>query len=315
MSKSANPTSKSSPDFRSWLLAFRPKTLTAAVVPVLVGTAVAARDMSGLIAPVRTPGLAAEMHFGLAALAVLSSLLIQIATNLINDALDFKKGSDTEKRLGPKRVSASGLISPSRVLLGGYVFFALAVLAAIPLMISGGPAIVLIGVASIACGYLYTGGPFPLAYNGLGDLFVIVFFGLVSVMGSAYLQTHEWTRSAALAGLQMGLLATVLIAINNLRDRNEDAQNNKRTLAVRLGTSFVRFEILCLILAPMILMNAWYERGLEGFYLPLLTLPLGLRIAFLIFRTPPGRVYNSFLGQAALLHLIFGITLIVALIV
>lgn len=283
--------------FKSILLAFRPKTLTAALVPVLAASALA-HAMTGAV----------NQRF--LWLALLASFCIQIGTNLVNDAVDFKKGADTEKRIGPQRITQAGILSSKQVMILGSVFFAAAILMGIPLVWAGGWPIVLIGLFSVAMGYSYTAGPFPLAYLGLGDLFVIIFFGFVAVLGMFFLHVGAWPLEAWMLGLQIGLHATVLIAINNLRDREGDVLVGKRTLAVRFGKRFSRIEITALILLPYLLNVFWFSKGfwLSGF-LPFLTLPLALRLIQLIFSTEPGPVYNKYLGMSAGLHLAFGLLL------
>lgn len=280
---------------KTWLLAFRPKTLTAAVVPVFVGTALLAVSS----APIR---------WWITFCALAGALFIQIGTNLINDALDFKKGADTEERLGPKRVTQSGLLSAEQVLRMGYASFALAFLFGIPLVMHGGWVIVAIGLISLFCGYAYTGGPFPLAYRGMGDLFVILFFGLVAVGGVYYLHTGAFHLDAAVAGLQVGFLCTVLIAINNLRDIDGDRKVNKKTLAVRFGKGFVRLEILVLSFLPFLLSFYWWRRGyFWPAVLPFLILPMAGRLVRAVMTEEPGEIYNEFLAQAAKVHVFFGI--------
>jgi 1,4-dihydroxy-2-naphthoate octaprenyltransferase len=280
----------------------RPKTLTASLVPILVATALVS-------------ALGFVVHWWVTFLALACSLLIQIGTNLVNDAVDFKKGADTHARVGPMRVTQSGLLTIRVVAWGAGICFLLAALLGIPLVIQGGWTIVMIGLASIACGYMYTGGPFPLAYLGLGDLFVILFFGLVAVGGLFFLHVGFWTWEAALAGCQVGFLATVLIAINNFRDARGDALVKKETLAVRWGPRFARFEIAFLCCAPFAMNLAWL---MKGWYLtallPLMAVPLAILISRNVFRTEPGVRFNNFLGQAALLHLLFGILISIGLV-
>jgi 1,4-dihydroxy-2-naphthoate octaprenyltransferase len=218
---------------KAWLQAFRPKTLTAAIVPVAVGSAVAFSEV-GLV------------NHRITLLALLGALFIQIATNLFNDAIDFKKGADGEHRVGPQRATQMGWFSGKQVLAMGIFFLLLALACGVPLVIHGGWPIVIIGLISLAMAYAYTGGPFPLAYLGLGDLFVILFFGLVAVGGTYYLHTLRFSWSALIAGLQVGCLSAVLIAINNLRDHVGDRQVNKRTLAVLLGPQFAMSFFLCI---------------------------------------------------------------------
>ncbi|NUN04566.1 MAG: 1,4-dihydroxy-2-naphthoate octaprenyltransferase [Bdellovibrio sp.] len=282
---------------KSIILAFRPKTLTAALVPCVAGTAL-----------VKAIGLSWDGW--VLFYALLASFLIQIGTNLVNDAVDFKKGADTEKRIGPQRITQAGILSPNQVMVLGSLCFLLAVLCGVPLVLKGGWMIVAIGIASVLMGYSYTAGPFPLAYLGLGDLFVILFFGLLAVTGVVFLNTGEWLQEAFVLGLQIGLHATVLIAINNLRDQNGDALVNKKTLAVRFGVQFSRWEIATLCFMPFALNLYWW---FEGYKIPamisMLALPWAVKITKNIFSTEPSPLYNQFLGQAAGLHLVFGLLL------
>ena len=280
---------------KTWVMAFRPKTLTAAVVPVFVATA--------LLLPSDFP---IRWWITLAALA--SALFIQIGTNLINDGIDFKKGADDENRLGPKRATQSGLLKYKTVMAMGFVSFLIAIVCGIPLVMQGGWVIAGIGVVSLICGYAYTGGPYPLAYRGLGDLFVIIFFGIVAVGGVYYLHTEGFHLDALVAGLQVGLLCTVLIAINNLRDIVGDAKVQKRTMAVRFGKNFARLEILILIFVPFLMNLYWAGRGyLWASALPCLLLPFAIMLFRKVNSTEPSEVYNKFLAQAAGLHVGFGI--------
>lgn len=210
----------------AWLLAIRPRTLSAAVAPVAVGASLALA-LGGFHAP-----------SALAALA--GALLIQIGTNLANDVLDFRKGADTAERLGPTRVTAAGLLAPRTVAMGAAGAFGGAVAVGLYLVARGGLPILVIGLASLACGYLYTGGPHPLAYRGLGDLFVLLFFGLIAVAGTVYVQTGAWSLRALLLGLSVGALSVAILTANNLRDRATDALAGKRTLIVRLGDAWGR---------------------------------------------------------------------------
>jgi len=285
-----------------WLQALRPKTLTAAVVPVIVASALVVAERF-------------EFKIALSLCALLSSIFIQIGTNLINDALDFKKGADDEKRIGPTRVTQSGLLSHRGVMSGGFLCFFIATLLGIPLVIAGGWTIVIIGVLSLICAYIYTGGPWPLAYVGLGDIFVILFFGLVAVIGTFFLHTQSVSLGSIFAGLQIGMLATVLIAVNNLRDSPLDKLVGKKTLAVRFGVNFARIEIALLVFLPFILGFYWvFEGEFLAAVLPILCFPLARRLVSDIFKTEPSPLYNKFLAKAAGLHLIFGILLTAGLI-
>ena len=223
----------------AWLIAIRPKTLGAAVAPVLIGTAIAISD--------------GMFHLLSCLLCFLAAILIQIGTNFSNDYYDFLKGADTSERIGPKRVTQSGLLEPDAVKQLFIIVFGMAVLCGIFLVVRGGWVILLIGLLSIASGILYTGGPFPLAYHGLGDIFVLLFFGPIAVSGTYYVQALEWSVLTILAGFIPGFTATALIAVNNLRDAPTDVKVAKRTLAVRFGENFVRREIqLALILSTVL---------------------------------------------------------------
>ncbi len=273
-------------DISSWLYAIRPKTLVAALTPVIVGTALASKEI-----PI------SYLKMGLALLFIVA---LQIATNLFNDVLDFEKGADTKDRVGPVRVTASGLIAKGYVFLAAYGCLFIAALASLPL-ISGFGMSALVALC-LSLTYLYTGGPFPLAYKGLGDLFVFVFFGLVAVNGSYYIQTEEVTPLSLLAGVEVGLLATVLIAVNNLRDVTQDERAEKKTLAVRFGKIFARMEIAFCALVPFALV-------VIHTFLPLVLLPLALKIVWDVHNNEPSALYNQFLGRAAFLQIAFGFLL------
>jgi 1,4-dihydroxy-2-naphthoate octaprenyltransferase len=285
-----------------WILAARPRTLGAAVIPVLAGVALA--FSAGSLDPLAT------------VLIVACAVLIQIATNYFNDAIDHAKGADTAERLGPTRVTSSGLLAPRAVMRGGVICLALAVVLSIPLVLHGGWPIVVIGVFSLYFAYAYTGGPFPLAYLGLGEIFVVLFFGLIAVAGTFYLNALEWSYASLLAGLQIGLHSSVLLAANNLRDIESDRAANKRTLAARFGLTFTRRENSTLVMAPFILGLAWLPLGyLWAFLLPLMTLPLGWWLARACLEAQPDRSVNQLLAQAAALHAAFGLLLAIGFVV
>lgn len=280
-----------------WWSTFRPKTLTAAVVPVLVGTALAKAETG-------------RFEWWILAAVLAASLLIQIATNLFNDAIDFEKGADTAERTGPVRATASGLLSRRQVYTAAGICCGLAFLLGVPLVLHGGWPIVGIGLVSLFLAYGYTGGPWPLAYLGLGDVFVILFFGLIAVSGTHYLHTGQWSELALIAGLQVGFHATTLIAINNLRDAPQDERAGKRTLAVRLGPRFVRWEIAILAYAPFLLGVAYGPSGFRwAGMLPLIAVPLAGRLVRAVFGTSPGPLLNPVLARAAALHLVAGLAL------
>jgi 1,4-dihydroxy-2-naphthoate octaprenyltransferase len=211
-----------------WLLAARPKTLPAAAAPVVIGTAMA-----------HTGG---GIHWPSALAAMLGALLIQIGTNFANDYLDFKKGSDIEDRLGPLRVTQAGLVTPAAMKQATILVFALAVIVGVYLVWRGGWPIVIIGLASILFGVLYTGGPYPLGYNGLGDTFVLIFFGPVAVGGTFYVQTLDINVAVIIAGLAPGFFSVAILTVNNLRDIDSDRAAGKKTLAARFGRQFTLHE-------------------------------------------------------------------------
>lgn len=280
---------------KAWILAARPKTLTASLLPILA--------TSGMVY-----GFYQTIQWWIVACALLSSFCIQIGTNFVNDAMDFKKGADNEKRLGPMRVTQQGHFTFKQVMIMATAFFVLAIAFGIPLVVHGGWPIVIIGLLSVLMGYGYTSGPFPLAYHGLGDLFVILFFGLIAVGGFHYLLTGEYTMNAFVLGLQIGLLNTILIAINNLRDIDGDREVNKKTLAVRLGKTGGRIWIGFLCVAPFLLGYYWLSLHLWYVYaVPLVCFPLGLSISKKIFRSEPGVIYNKYLAMSSAYGLLFSI--------
>lgn len=270
------------------LLATRPKTLPAAIVPVWAGCVLAWK-------------LTRDFNLVLALCTLGGAVFIQIATNLFNDAIDAEKGADTEHRAGPKRVTASGLLSRTAVMSWAGVFLLLALACGVVLYQAAGWPILAIGVPSLYLAYGYTGGPFPLAYRGMGELFVVLFFGLVAVAGTVFVQTLQWRCEALLLGSQIGLLSAVLISINNLRDREEDSTTGKRTLAVRLGPKPARLIVWLEIKLAAVLGLAWFSFGQP--WLVLATLPLwtlGLRILWGAFTMPEGKGMNRLLAMAAL---------------
>lgn len=282
---------------RIWLLAARPKTLAAAIVPVLAGTALA---VNAHVPP----------HWTAFLCALGGALFIQIGTNLVNDALDFKRGADTAERLGPLRVTQAGLLSANAVLTGAYVCFGLAALCGIPLILRGGWPIVVIGLVSIVAAYAYTGGPYPLAYHGLGELFVMVFFGIVATGGSFYVQRLTIDVSVLVAGIAVGALAVILIAINNLRDLENDRKSGKRTLAARFGRRFALGEIEWMAL------TVYLATGVVGYardwhlLAPLVTLPLAVLLVTRV-KHSEGVELNRCLALAGALEWLYGITFVI----
>lgn len=286
---------------KTWTLAIRPKTLLAGIIPVLVGSFSTELSFS-------------EIHWFVLFSSLLVAVSLTIAVNLINDALDAKKGKDTHERIGFLRVTQSGLLTENQVLAAGIGVLFFTFLFSLPLIIKGGVPILIMVLLSMLCSYLYTGGPYPISYNGLGELFVILFYGFGAVMGAYYLQAGRVNLIALIISLQMGCLATVMIAINNLRDISEDSKTGKRTLATRFGVCFGKWEILTLIVTPFLLNIQWLinERPL-AFWLPLCALFIGIHLLRGIWQHPPSRIYNRFFGEAALLMVMFGALLIIGL--
>lgn len=277
-----------------WILAARPKTLTATIGPIIYASSIsyyyAYSDINNLTI----------------LLAFLSTAFIQIGTNLINDAADFSKGTDNEERLGPLRVCQAGLLNPKKVFKGAVICFILASIFGTPLIIQGGLLYLFLGAFSLLFACAYTMGPFPLAYHGLGEVFVMLFFGLVAVGGLTHLLSDNYSLSAVvLASFQVGSLSCALISINNYRDIEGDRKSNKKTLAVRFGPQFMKFLISFFLLAPLVVGFFWINQGIPlAFYLPLIFAPLGIWISSLIIRTPPSRKFNRFLGLTSLYLLI-----------
>jgi len=279
------------PGIGVWLMAARPRTLSAAISPVVVGTAVAYR-----IGGARPAA---------ALLALAASLFIQIGTNFANDYSDHKRGADAN-RVGPTRVTQSGLVAPRTVKVAAWIAFGLSALfGSLLAAISGWP-ILAIGAASIASGWLYTGGPWPLGYHGLGDLFVFLFFGLVATCGTVYAETLQVPREAWLAGAAVGSLATAILAVNNLRDRVTDARVGKNTLAVKIGPAATRAQYAILLLAPFAIAVAL------GTLWPLLALPVAIPALRTVF-TQDGAALNRGLGQTARVQILYSLLLAIGL--
>ena len=282
----------------AWVVAARPATLPAAAVPVLVGTGAAI-------------GSGGEFRADVFAVTLLCALLIQVGTNFANDYSDFHRGADTEARLGPVRVTQSGLLSQSAVRTGIVVAFGAAVLLGAWLAWIGGWPIVAIGILSVISGLAYTGGPFPLGYHGLGDIFVFAFFGVIAVTGTAYLQTGEWSTRALLLSIPIGLLVTNILVVNNLRDRETDIVAGKRTLAVRTGDRATRAQYtggtVLAYLIPAAL--AFAGKVQPWMLLPLLTLPLAFVLVRQVLGGVSGRDLNAVLEQTGKLLLLFGVLL------
>lgn len=277
----------------AWLEAARPKTLVAALVPVALGTSLAVRAD------------AASVPVALTCLAV--ALLLQVATNWSNDYEDWRRGADTAARLGPRRLTAAGVIPPGAMRAAAFGAFAAAFLAGLPLVAHAGWPLLVIGAASVLAGWAYTGGPFPLAYHGFGDVFVILFFGLVAVAGTQFAQTGVWTAEALAAGLGVGLAANQLLVANNVRDAVTDAAAGKRTLVVRFGPGFgtAQYAVQALAAAAV---PAWFamQGGAWGACAAWLALPLQIA-AWRSLRRAGGREdYLGALGRSAGALLVYG---------
>ena len=275
--------SAAAPDLlKAWVIASRPKTLFASVSPIILGTALACSRGLG-------DGTAAFA-------ALIGAIFIQIGTNLANDYWDAKKGADRAERLGPTRVTSGGLLTPRTVFLGMAFCFAFACLAGVYLIARAGWPVVVIGLVSIGCGILYTAGPFALAYIGLGDVFTFVFFGLVATSGTYFVEAREFSTTSLVLGSIPGFYSVVLIALNNLRDRESDLLSNKKTLAVRFGSRFARWEIAVCLFAPCIApLWLWRENLLEWWMVLVCLVPAsvaGFAVGRPVFRIQDMRQIN-----------------------
>jgi 1,4-dihydroxy-2-naphthoate octaprenyltransferase len=287
---------------RVWLVAARPRTLPAAVAPVLVGTSLAIGE-----------GTFRPLAF---ACALLGSVFIQIGTNLSNDYSDARRGADTEDRLGPVRVTAGGLMPPRQVLIGTYVAFGLAVVAGVYLIAIAGWQLLLVGAASILAGVLYTGGPRPYGYEGLGELFVFLFFGVVAVVGSYFVQTEDLRWEAFALSVPVGLLAAAILLVNNIRDADTDRRAGKKTLAVRLGRERARGLFVASIAGAFVSVPvvAIFGRAISPLILlALLSLPLALPLIRTVQTRSDGPSLNEALARTGMLLGAFSLLLSIGL--
>jgi 1,4-dihydroxy-2-naphthoate polyprenyltransferase len=288
---------------RMWLMAARLRTLPAAVAPVLVGTSIAVtRD-------VFRPGAFIA--------ALLGAILIQVGTNLSNDYSDARRGADTEERLGPMRVTAGGLVPPKTVLLWTYLTFGAAALCGVYLVVVAGWELLVLGVLSILAGVLYTGGPRPYGYEGLGEVFVFLFFGIVAVAGSAFAQLESWPWESFALAVPVGLLVTAILVVNNIRDMDTDRRAGKRTFAVRLGRERARFEYAALmalgflVLLPIAAIEIADSDSWSALWwlLPWLTVPLAVKLVGVVRTRVDGPTLNGALARTAGLQLVFCVLL------
>lgn len=279
------------------LLATRPKTLPAAIVPVILGALLVYK-------------LYGDIDFGLASIVLISAVLIQVATNFFNDVIDAENGADDNNRLGPIRATSSGLLS-SKIVYGAAISCILIVVFfGGYLVYLRGWSVLLIGIPSLYFSYGYTGGAFPLAYRGLGEVFVLLFFGWVAVMGTVFVLSASVPLASFILGAQVGCLSAVLVLVNNIRDRNEDRRVDKNTIVVRFGTRFSVFVLLILHIVPFSLGVYWaYVNSIAVALLPLLALPLGCVVCFkvLILLRNNGVGYNPLLGLSALQLVCFSV--------
>jgi 1,4-dihydroxy-2-naphthoate octaprenyltransferase len=280
--------------WNAWLLAIRPRTLPAAAAGVLMGSALAWRD--------------GFFRLDAVLVCLLVALLLQIGSNLANDVFDFQRGTDTPERLGPVRVTQAGLLTPSQVQAGMAVAFALAALLGLYLAWLGGWPILLLGIAAILSAIAYTGGPFPLGYYGLGDLFVFIFFGLASVAGTYYVQAGFVSAAAWWMSIPPGLMITAILVVNNLRDLENDRKAGKHTLAVFLGQEGTKAQYVVCMLAAYLLLPLAASLGVIP-WLALLawaSLPLAIRATRVVL-TQQGRALNAALAGTGQTTLFFSI--------
>lgn len=278
-----------------WLWAARPKTLPAGIVPVLVGGVLAFN--------------AGFFHLPSFLAALFGAALIQIGTNFVNDLFDYRKDTDRSDRIGPLRVTQAGLVTEGQITIATVVTFGLAFCLGIYLVYRGGWPIVIIGLTSLLCGIIYTGGPFPLGYHGLGELFVLIFFGPVALGGTYYVQAQHITPAVILAGVPFGLISTAILVVNNLRDIESDRKSGKRTLAVRFGRTFARWEYLSAILLAALfalVFVVWFNRhpALTGVLAILILAAPSIRRVFI---TTDGNALNQTLAQTGGLLFAYGV--------
>ena len=288
--------------FQAWLLAARPKTLAGAIVPVWIGTALAYSD--------------GHFHWLPALICLFFASMMQVAANFINDLFDFLKGSDREDRLGPERACAQGWISAFAMRHGILITIILACLIGSTLLFYAGWELILVGICCIVFAFFYTTGPYPLSYNGWGDLLVIIFFGFIPVGGSYYVQTLHWTPDVTIASIICGLTVDTLLVVNNYRDRDADARSGKRTVIVRFGEPFGRYLYLMLGITATIL-GVWLvlSRGeVYGIIAPIVYLIFHLSTWYKMVKIFSGKKLNSILGETSRNMLLMGLLLSLAII-
>lgn len=280
---------------QAWFMVIRPRTLPIPTASVLGGIALA----------YATTGF---INWMLALFTWFVSLFVTMGTNVINDVFDYARGGDTSKRIGHQKVIQAGYLKKRDVYIGGLIFFGLAALCAMPLTLHAGWGIFFIVALSIISGYCYTGGPYPISYNGLSEIFILVFYGGVCVIAPFYLQTGFIDIRAALLALQFGCLAILPNALNNFRDIFDDAEFGKRTLAVRYGRLFARTEIAVLTFLPFCLNLSWLLYGaVEAALLPMLLMPMAFLFVHSVWKTEPSPIFNRYFALCVMIFLGFAI--------
>jgi len=285
-----------------WIEAARPKTLAAAFVPVWLGAALAYHD--------------GALNFSASLTALICAFLIQIGTNFANDYFDFVKGADTNERIGFTRATAAGLIAPKTMLNATIFTMALAFLLGLYLVWIGGWIVLLIGLLSLLFGIAYTGGPYPLGYNGLGDIFVFLFFGIIAVTTTYYVNALSWSPDALWASLTAGALSTNILVINNLRDTEQDRKTGKRTLGVLFGDYALKIEytfmfLLTFAIPPHFLFQLGYPAII---LLPFASLPIAVYLTYVVWTETDKRTFNTLLERTAQCMFLFGLLFGIAII-
>ncbi|PID61387.1 MAG: 1,4-dihydroxy-2-naphthoate polyprenyltransferase [Ignavibacteriae bacterium] len=288
--------------FDTWILASRPKTLPAAFVPVFVGTSIVSFET--------------KVNIPAAMVALICALLIQIGTNFVNDLYDYLSGADTKKRKGPLRVLVSGLITVNEMKTAIVLVFSVTFFLGLYLVYISSWITLLIGLLSIFAGIAYTAGPYPLAYNGLGDVFVFLFFGIVGTVGTYYVQVVEFSMLAFWASIPVGALITNILVVNNYRDIEEDREAGKNTLAVKMGRKFTRYQYLTFMIISYLILFVVYVTYHDSLFvfLPLFSLPLAIKLIRMIFKYD-GEKLNKTLELTAKLSALYGILFAVGLLV
>ena len=291
--------------FKSVFIAIRPKTLSASIAPVLVGSAIAFNS--------------SQFNLGIFFLTIFSAIFIQIGTNFANDVYDFINGADNDERVGPTRAVQANLISVNVMKYLTIIAFSLSIMCGLPLVIKGGYPILMIGILSIISGYAYTGGPYPLGYNGWGDIFVFIFFGPIAVCGTFFLQLGYVSIESLVSGIVMGCLSVTLLCINNIRDVDTDSNVGKRTIAVRFGVMFVKYLftslfIVCYLLLGYLSFNLNYINKNIYFLLLIITLPLCLKLNFDIFKLKLHSL-NRLLSNVSVFIIVFSLLFILSILI